>query len=321
MCHERFLFELLEWPLYSTPKACPRCNAVFALNQHSGIDPGKTFKLFQGMHYTYQCVGKLRTTSKRKRDSGEILEFDSSSNVPATRTRDGHEETVEANSSSSPENTAKQQKSGDEGLGKRLRNRSPSYVEYVTPVVRLSMSESYRTGSSLRRAASSLGRTMSSRSSWMSMSSAGSRPLTDKSSQILRQSSDLEPQQGLINPGKEIFYRVAAPLLKGERAIWNEIVYEAQLLPAPESRPANPGRDLFDRACPGKLDPFDKSCSDCGGYSIGWEHWHPDNGNCTGTDSLHNTKLHYAATSGVATLPLIRSLIYNGADVRARNSS
>jgi hypothetical protein len=53
VCHERCLFKLLEWPLYSTPKACPRCNAVFALNQRSGIDPGKALKLFQVMHNTY----------------------------------------------------------------------------------------------------------------------------------------------------------------------------------------------------------------------------------------------------------------------------
>jgi hypothetical protein len=153
------------------------------------------------------------------------------------------------------------------------------------------------------------------------MSSVDSKPLTSESSQIPLQSSDLQPQQGFINSGRRIFYTVAAPLLKGERAIWNEIVDEAQLLPAPESRPANPERGFFDRACPGKLDPFEKSCSECGGYSIGWEHWHPDNGDCTGIDSLRSTKLHYAAASGVATVPLIRSLIDNGADVRARNSS
>jgi ankyrin repeat protein len=213
----------------------------------------------------------------------------------------------------------KQQKLGDDGLGDRLQNRSPSYVEHVNSVVHLSMSESYRTGSSLRRIASSLGRTMSLRSSWMSMSSAGSKSSTAESSQIPLRSSDLEPQQGLINSGRRIFYKVAAPLLKGERAIWNELVDEAQLLPVPESRPANPERMLLDRACPGKLGSF--SCSGCGGSSIAWEHWHPDNGDRTGIDILRNTKLHYAAASGVATVPLIRSLIDNGADIRARNSS
>ena len=40
-CHERCLFELFEWPLYSTRIACPKCNAAFALKPDSGIDPGK----------------------------------------------------------------------------------------------------------------------------------------------------------------------------------------------------------------------------------------------------------------------------------------
>jgi ankyrin repeat protein len=153
------------------------------------------------------------------------------------------------------------------------------------------------------------------------MSSGGSKPLTSEPSRIPIQESDLQPQQGLINSGKRIFYKVAAPLLKGERALWNEIVDEAQLLPAPESRPENPARAFFDRACPGVLAPSDNSCGECGGYSIGWEHWHPDNGNCTAIDSLGNSRLHYAAASGVATVPLIRSLLENGADVRARNIS
>jgi hypothetical protein len=275
----------------------------------------------QVVHDTYQCIGKLSATSKRKRDSGQVVELDNSSDVPAMRILDGNEEAIEANSSSNSSRMTKQQKLGDDGLGKRLQNRSASYIEDVNSIVRLSISESDRTGSSLRRIASSLGRTMSSRSSWMSISSIGSKPLIAESSQIPLQNSDLQPQQGLINSGRRIFYRVAAPLLKGERAIWNEIVDEAQFLPAPESRPRNPEREFFDRACPGKVDPFDKSCSECGGYSIGWEHWHPDNGDCTGIDSLHNTKLHYAAASGVATMPLIRSLIDNGADIRARNSS
>jgi hypothetical protein len=109
--------------------------------------------------------------------------------------------------------------------------------------------------------------------------------------------------------------------VKGERDIWNEIIDEAQLLPAPESRPVNTEKDLFDRGCPGELiDAFDKSCSKCG-YAIGWYHWHPSTGDYKACDSLGNTKLHYAAASGVVNLDLIRLLIDHGVDVAARNSS
>lgn len=304
-CHERCLFELFEWPLYSTPTVCPKCNAAFALNHDSGIDPRK-----------------LRVTPKPKQSS-QVAGSDSSSSYSATRILERNEEKIEMDSLPSLLSMTPQQKSEYDGLQKRLRNRSPSYVEHVTSVICLSTSESYRTGSSLRRIASSLGRTMSSRSSWMSMSSGGSKALTSESSRIPLQDSDLQPQQGLINSGKRIFYKVAAPLpkgRKGERAFWNEIIDEAQLLPAPESRPKNPARAFFDRACPGVLAP-DKSCGECDGYSIGLEHWHPDNGDCTAIDSLGNSKLHYAAASGVATVPLIQSLLEHGADVRARNSS
>ncbi len=162
---------------------------------------------------------------------------------------------------------------------------------------------------------------MSSRSSWMSMSSGGSNQLASESSPIPLQDSDLQPQQVLMNSGKRIFYRVDAPLSKGERALWNEIVDEARLLPASESRPENPVKAFFDRACPGVLAPSDKLCGECGGSSIGWKHWHPDNGNCTAIDSLGNSRLHYTAASGVATVLLIRSLLENGADVRARSMS
>jgi ankyrin repeat protein len=313
-CHERCLFELFEWPLYSTPTACPRCNAAFALNQDSGIDPRKILNPFQVIYYTYQYLERLRVTQKRKR-----AESDSSSNYPPTRILEGTEEKIVADSSSNLSSNNRQQSPGDGDLGKRLQNRSPSYVEHVTSVVRLSTSESFRTGSSLRRIASSLGRTMSSRSSWMSMSSGGSKPLTTESSRIPLQDADLQQPQGLINSGKRTFYRVAAPLLKGERALWNEIVDETKLLPAPESRPETLARAFLDRACPGELAPSDKSC-ECG-FSIGWVHWDPDNGDCTAIDSLGNSRLHYAAFSGAATVPLIRSLLENGADIRARNVS
>jgi len=49
-CHERCLFELFEWPLYSTPTACPKCNAAFALNHDSGIDPRKPFNMYEIMY-------------------------------------------------------------------------------------------------------------------------------------------------------------------------------------------------------------------------------------------------------------------------------
>jgi len=152
------------------------------------------------------------------------------------------------------------------------------------------------------------------------MSSVGSKSTTAESTQMLLQISEKQPRRGLINSGRRMFYKVAAPLVKGERDIWNEIVDEAQLLPASESRPANPEKELFDRGCPGELDAFDESCGQCG-YAIGWYHWHPSTGDYKILDSLGNTKLHYAAASGVVNLYLIRLLIDNGVDLGARNSS
>jgi Ankyrin repeats (3 copies) len=112
---------------------------------------------------------------------------------------------------------------------------------------------------------------------------------------------------------------VTGPLLKGERDIWNEIVDEGQLLPAPESRPKYLETNLFDRVCPGILDPFDQPCNHCG-YSFGW---HRINDNHGDIDRLGNTKLHYAAALGEETLSLttIRLLVNQGFDVSARNRS
>jgi ankyrin repeat protein len=134
-------------------------------------------------------------------------------------------------------------------------------------------------------------------------------------------------RQGILLSGRRIFYKVAGPLVKGERDFWKEIVDEGQLLPVPESRPKSPETNVFDRAldraldrlCPGTLDPFDQSCSDCG-YSIGWYHI---NGNYQDIDSFGNTKLHFAAAFGAPTLSVsfIRLAVDQGVDIAARNSS
>jgi hypothetical protein len=262
----------------------------------------------------YLWIEKLRGP-KRKRDDVHFTEYNSSSNVPATKRPDESAPVGEVSSCSSILHANEQQKSEKnlESFSKRLRNRSPSYIEHVYSVVRLSLSDSYRSSTSLEGVASW-------RSSWMSISSAGSRSSKAETTQLPLQSSEEQPQQGLTESGRRIFYRVTAPLLKGEREIWNEIIDEAQFLPVPDSRPVNTYSDLSDQYCPGQLDPFDNSCSHCG-FAIGWHHWPPDNGGRNETDPLGNTKLHYAAVSSRATLDLIRSLIDNGVDVRARNSS
>jgi len=139
------------------------------------------------------------------------------------------------------------------------------------------------------------------------------------------------PRQGILLSGRSMLYKVAGPLVKGERDIWNEIVDEGQLLPVPESRPKSPETNIFDRAfdramdraqdrfCPGTLDPFDQSCSDCG-YSIGWYHI---NGNYQDIDSFGNTKLHFAAAFGapILSVSFIRLAVDQGVDIAARNSS
>jgi hypothetical protein len=113
------------------------------------------------------------------------------------------------------------------------------------------------------------------------------------------QSLDEQPRQGLLYSSRKMFYKVAGPLVKGERDIWNEIVNESQLLPVPESRPEYP---------------------ETGGYLFGLCHI---NDNYQDIDSLGNTKLHYAAALSGASLALttIPLLVNQGVDVAARNRS
>lgn len=113
------------------------------------------------------------------------------------------------------------------------------------------------------------------------------------------QSLDEQPRQGLLYSSRKMFYKVAGPLVKGERDFWNEIVDERQLLPAPESRPEYP---------------------ETGGYLFGLYHI---NDNYQDIDSLGNTKLHYAAALSGASLALttIQLLVNQGVDVAARNRS
>jgi hypothetical protein len=113
------------------------------------------------------------------------------------------------------------------------------------------------------------------------------------------QSLDEQPRQGLLYSSRKMFYKVAGPLVKGERDIWNEIVDESQLLPILESRPEYP---------------------ETGGYLFGLYHI---NDNSQDIDSLGNTKLHYAAALSGASLALttIQLLLNQGVDVAARNRS
>lgn len=207
---------------------------------------------------------------------------------------------LEADFSTDSSSLTEQRNSEDHysSIRQRLQNRprSPSYIEHVTSVVRLSLSASSRSGSSLSRAASSLRWTVSSRSSWMSMSSKS----TNRGFvQTPLQSLDEQPRQGLLNSSRKMFYKVAGPFVKGERDIWNEIVDERQHLPVPESRPEYP---------------------ETGGYLFGMYHI---NDNYQDIDSLGNTKLHYAAALSAARLALttIQLLINQGVDVAARNRS
>jgi len=113
------------------------------------------------------------------------------------------------------------------------------------------------------------------------------------------QSLDEQPRQGLLYSSQRMFYRVAGPLVKGEREIWNEIIDEGQLLPVQESRPQYP---------------------ETGGYLFGWYYM---NYNPRDIDSFGNTKLHYAAALGGASLSLttIQLLVNQGVDVAVRNKS
>ncbi|KAH6673277.1 hypothetical protein B0J14DRAFT_592910 [Halenospora varia] len=209
----------------------------------------------------------------------------------------------------------------EQHLKSQLRDRTPSYVQHVFTVLRLSSTGSFRSSLS----------TSTGRSSWMSFRSGLSR--NSKSSHVMQISPPvLSDQQGhSTSPNWQSRPSAAAMnrLQDVEEDIWHELIDESKLIPV-DFRPHYREISLSSRPCCGLADNIEYPCSICGFCPI---HAWARRGEvalhgfarCAQTikerDYFGNTPLHFAAASGNASPAFISTLIEYGADPPAKNSS
>ncbi|KAH8670162.1 hypothetical protein BGZ60DRAFT_563677 [Tricladium varicosporioides] len=199
-----------------------------------------------------------------------------------------------------------------ETIASKLPHRSPSYIQHVTSVLRISSSNSCRSSLS----------TTSWRSSWMSICSVFSRK------------SDTPSADGISSPipidenvGNTFTTRRAH---QSEREIWEELINESELIPAPDRRATNGEISLNNRPCCLLPNFISKSCSTCGFSAVhAWARgceWNTypfggPPGPINSRDHFGNTALHFAAASGNANPDFLLKIIESGGDLLAKNSS
>lgn len=217
-------------------------------------------------------------------------------------------------------------------LAHQLTTRSPAYVQHIYSVLRCSLTDSDISRLSRRSTLS----TFSWESSWMTFSTKKTHSETSSS---IKMSQNLTAEQELAT---ELAAAVSGTFLtkirrsfkrtKREREVWNDIVDECQLIPAPDRRPSNVEISLVNRECCLLADNIDASCEYCG-FSVihAWARRGGDGVSYSyfGTietinksDYFGNTPLHYAAASGNASSDfLLRMIKESHANIFAKNSS
>jgi hypothetical protein len=177
-----------------------------------------------------------------------------------------------------------------ESLKKRLSHRASSSIQHVHSVLRLSLSDSYRSS-------------LSWRSSWISGKSLGLSIRSEKGSFIEQHNSRLS---------------------KDELELWNDIIDESQLLPTQDLRPTYQFLVLRERPC--CTSRCGATCKKCGfsvrhaQASAGDPAWYKFAGDKNQTDIFGNTPLHYSAASGIVSLYTFTNLIPDDVDIHARNT-